>query len=217
MDNAAAMTPQEIQAATDQLITNVQNRAVASGENVESRQEALAPGLATASNNPGGYNYQRVVQPTIAPLATALTTDARRAVFRQALADAAYSAQTNYENEKRGYNERYRQFQRDQAERQRERQRQAERQARAAAAAQGQIASLRAGGGRTVGDVVISSPKIERNNSGGYNFFDANGTPITWQQYQQITGEDVSNLVGDFGGQGLGDMFSRGISGAFNF
>src|SRR5690606_12243372 len=110
-----AMTPSQVNLATQQLIQNVERRAVESGQGVENRQAALVPGLVQASNTPGGYHYQRVVAPNVDVMTTALTTGARQALLKQALTDAAWQAQENYTKEKMAYDARYRAYQNEQA------------------------------------------------------------------------------------------------------
>lgn len=152
MEGVKAMSPAEITAATSQLITAVEDRAIQSGVQTEARQGQLAPGLQTGSNLEGGYNYQRVVAPIVDPLTASLTTDAKRQILRQALTDAAYTAQSNYDLEQRNYSRRYREFQREQARRSRNRQSQSD------AIAQSQLNALQNNSGTPgVGGVDVNS------------------------------------------------------------
>jgi hypothetical protein len=169
------MTPDEITAAANALVTATQTGAVASGQNIEAGQEQLAPGLATGSNAPGGYNYERNVAPVVPAITANLVANAKQEVFRGALRDAMYGAEQNYSGAQSGYQQRQRQFQLDQAERARERQRKADSDAAAASAA---AAALAGGGGRGVGNVNVSSGEkqyIGNNDWRGYlNFLAQN-------------------------------------------
>lgn len=224
--NQIAMTPEQIEQATQQLIQNVQSRATESGQAIDMAQGQLGPSLQNASNLEGGYNYQRFMQPTVDPLVASLVTDARQATLRQGLTDAAWRAQENYTAEKMAYDQRYREFQREQAKRQRERQRRAD--AQAAQIAQSQIAALRAGGNPSGGRVNINpsgARAVPNGNPGGYNFFDSNGKPITAAQYANLTKIPLVQIIegmaneGNTGAQAImstrSNMVGTGVN-AFN-
>lgn len=134
------MSPTEIKSATDAMVAATEGEIAQNAQNVESRQATLAPGLATGSNTPGGYNYQRTIAPIVDPIASGMVTNARQAMLRQALTDATFQANLAKETAQRDYNARYRAYQEEQAKRTRERQRRADQQA--AQVAQAQIAAL---------------------------------------------------------------------------
>lgn len=95
-DTVAAMSADDINSATQGIQQDVHDRAVASGQDVESRQAALAPGLAGGSDTPGGYNYQRFVTPNIAPMVDNLTVNAKQNILRQLIKDADFQTQQAY-------------------------------------------------------------------------------------------------------------------------
>lgn len=138
---ATPITPQEIQAITDNLVSTTQQSAQDIGTQAEARTAQLAPGLAIGSNAPGGYNYGRFVAPVVDPLTSSLVVQAQQNVLRNALREAQYAASQEYEDAQYAYRERQRAYQAAQAERNRQRRLRAEQEA--ARAAQAQIAALR--------------------------------------------------------------------------
>jgi len=196
-----AMTPAEVTAATNNLVTAIQNEAIQAGQGVENRMGQLAPGLAADSNLQGGYNYQRVVAPIVDPLTAGLTTAAKQSVVKQALTDAAWKAQENYDVQQIKYDRRYRKFQEEQARRQRERQAEYDRQASASYGGGGYTVS--GGGGVSVGSPVQVTttgkrnpqPSMQQRRDGGFNFQDASGKPISAATYAKLTGVSFGGLL----------------------
>lgn len=156
----AALNPEQINQATQALVQAVNNSAVTGGQTIEANQGQLAAGLNTGSNAVGGYNYARNIAPAVDPLTTSLTLGAQQSIYKQALKDATYQAQENYELAQLAYRARQRAYQEEQARRNRERRERAERQAAAAAQAQAQLAAQRANTGNMManngqGGVVV--------------------------------------------------------------
>lgn len=104
------MTPEETAAATTALTQAVQDSATTQGTLINTQAGQLAPGLATGSNAPGGYNYARTIQPTIEPLQANMVLAAKQATFKQALKDAQYVAKTKYEDANYAYKQRQRDY-----------------------------------------------------------------------------------------------------------
>lgn len=147
------MSPDELNAAANALVTATQGAAVSSGQNVEANLAALAPGLATGSNAPGGRNYQMNIAPVVPALTAQFVTNAKQGALRGAIRDALYAAQGTYDEAKSGYQTRQRTFQQKQAQLARERRAEEDRRYSASIAAQSALSS-RGGGG--VGGVNVS-------------------------------------------------------------
>lgn len=147
------MSPDELNAAANALVTATQGAAVSSGQNIEANAAALAPGLANGSNIPGGRNFQMNVAPVVPVLTAQFVTDAKQGALRSAVRDAIYSAQGTYDDAKAGYQTRQRTFQQKQAQRARDRQAEEDRRYSASVAAQ---SALSRGGGAGVGGVNVS-------------------------------------------------------------
>lgn len=207
------MSPEQIAAATEQLVTAVNTGAVADGQAIQVASNQLAPGLATGTNMQGGLNYQRYVQPQIATLANPIVTQTKQAVLKQALKDNKNAAQVGLEEAQLGYRLRQRQFQRQQAienEKQRQESMRLARQASSGYGASSGVSGGSAGAGvANVGGVKVTAAAAPKTptvvaKKNGYNFFDANGKPITWQTYERLTGQSVKDLVSKSGGGGGG-------------
>lgn len=120
------MNPDEINNAVNALQTAVQTSAETEGKAINTDAALLAPGLATGTNAPGGYNYQRTVAPIIDPLKTNMVIAAKQGLFKQALKDAQYTAQRGYDDANYGYKQRQRDYTKKQVLEAKERQRKAD-------------------------------------------------------------------------------------------
>lgn len=135
------MNPDEINNAVNALQTAVQTSAENEGKAINTDAALLAPGLATGTNAPGGYNYQRTVAPIIDPLKTNMVVAAKQGLFKQALKDAQHVAQVKYDDANYAYKQRQRDYTKKQVLEAKERQRKADAQAAA------YYSSSRGGGG----------------------------------------------------------------------
>lgn len=123
------MNPDEINNAVNALQTAVQTSAENEGKAINTDAALLAPGLATGTNAPGGYNYQRTVAPIIDPLKTNMVVAAKQGLFKQALKDARHVAQVNYDDANYAMKQRQRDYTKKQVLEAKERQRKADAQA----------------------------------------------------------------------------------------
>lgn len=215
------LTPQEADQATNALTAAIQGAATTGGQQNEAAVSALAPGLAVGSNAPGGYNYNRLVAPTVDPLADEMVLATKQALLRQSLKDSEYVAKTAYEGASQGLQQRQYDFNKKQKLEADERQRKAdERQAKydreAEEERQLRLASYRSassgggggssgggggggGGGGTVGTTQTTAragtPTMRQRGDGGYNFTDANGRAISAATYARLVGVNLAQLV----------------------
>lgn len=148
------MTADEVQAAASALTTAVQTNAEQAAVTNVAAEQQLAPGLNTGSNSPGGYNYNRIIAPTIAPAQTALQVQAKQAVLKQALKDAQFVSKTNYDNANYAMQQRQRDYQKKEAE-----------EAKRRYAASVRAASSGGGGGGSAGSSIGGIQEV--SNSGG--------------------------------------------------
>lgn len=191
------MNPKEINQATDALVKAVAADAVKSGQNVEDRVAAIAPGLAGGSNIPRGYMYERNVGTTVPALTANLVSAGKQNVLKAIIRDKMYGANKKYEDSQFAYRKRQRDYQREQAKK--------NRQAKARAAA----ASFGSGGvtyGPTstgVNGVNVNgsasrptmTAKNGKNGAAGYSFTDATGKPISAQTYANLVGLSWPTLL----------------------
>lgn len=205
MAEVKAMSPQAIGQATDKLIQAAQNTAVETGQDVARRQEALAPGLATGTNEQGGYNYQRVVAPDVEPLAASLNVNAKQNILKQMLGDAAYQANNRYAKAQSSLQQAQQDYQKASDLAYEARQLAAKkRREEAAARRQAYYNSMSSGGGgasggynaaggglNVVGLGASSSPK----SGGGFSFTDSQGNAISAAKYAQLTGTPFRTVL----------------------
>lgn len=213
------MTPDEVTAATATLQQAVKDAAVQGGQEINADAAALAPGLATGTNAPGGYTYARTVAPVVDPLAAQMVVASKQEVLKQAIKDAQHVAQTKYDDANFGYRQRQRDYTKKQALEAKERQRLAdERQAKydrqqdeMYAAQKKALAGGGGGGGSAgVGTVVASGngsrpamvPKNGKNGAAGYNFTDANGKPISASTFATLAGVKFTDLLSQMANTG---------------
>lgn len=121
------MNAQEIDQATNALVQATEQAAVDAGTSAEARQEQLVPGIASGSNEPGGYMYARHIAPVVPALTTELVTQAKQNILRGAIRDNLYTAQKGYEDAQFAYRQRQRDYEKEQARRAKERRLAAER------------------------------------------------------------------------------------------
>lgn len=131
MDLSKPVSAKEIRQTAQAMSQAIEQEAQQAGISAENRAAELAPGLATGSNAPGGYNYGRFIAPVVDPLTAQFTLAAQQNVLRDALRDAQFAADKEYEDAQYAYRQRQRDYQAEQARRNRERRQAAERQAAA--------------------------------------------------------------------------------------
>lgn len=111
------LTPEQMTTATNALAAAIQSSGQIQGRNIEAQAAQLAPGLSTGSNAPGGYNYNRTIAPVLDPLANNFVIQAKQGLVRQSLKDAQYVAKTNYEDANYAYQQRQRDYVKEQSRR----------------------------------------------------------------------------------------------------
>lgn len=199
------MSPDEINAAANAMVTATQNAAIASGQDINADAGLLAPGLAIGSSAPGGYNYQRSVAPVVPALTAQLVVGAKQGIVRDAVRNAVYSAQTGFDAAKTGYQARQRKFQQKQAQKSRDRQAEQDRRYNASLSSSGGggTGDATRGGGYTVGGVDVQGsgggprmvPKNGKDGSAGYNFTDASGKPISAATFSKLVNVNFNDLL----------------------
>lgn len=170
------MNPDEINNAVNALQTAVQTSAETEGKQINTDAALLAPGLATGTNAPGGYNYARTVQPVIDPLKTNMVVAAKQGLFKQALKDAQYTAQRGYDDANYAYKQRQRDYTKKQVLEAKERQRKADAQAASYYSGGGGGGSVSSGGGTVAGTGAVGAVTTTANK-GSTSQFKYSGNP----------------------------------------
>lgn len=111
----APLTPEAMNSAATALAAAIKSSGQIQGNNIEAQAAQLTPGLATGSNAPGGYNYSRTIAPVLDPLASSFVVQAKQALLKQSLKDAQYVAKTNYDDANYAYQQRQRDYVRNEA------------------------------------------------------------------------------------------------------
>lgn len=189
------MNPDEINNAVNALQTAVQTSAQAEGKQINTDAALLAPGLATGTNAPGGYNYQRTVAPIIDPLKTNMVVAAKQGLFKQALKDAQHVAQVRYDDANYAMKDRQREYTKKEVLEAKARQRKADSMAYSSYGGGGGGGGSTAAGSGTVGGVngvtTSQSAKFIGNDDyrGRLNFAAQNGNAAA-KYALQVTGND---------------------------
>lgn len=102
------MDAQELDQATQSLVQAVQQSANDAGTKINADMALLAPGLATGTTAPGGYNFNADIAPVVDPLAREMVVASKGAVLKQALKDATNVAQLKYDDANYAYRQRQR-------------------------------------------------------------------------------------------------------------
>lgn len=173
------MNPDDINNAVNALQTAVQTSAETEGKAINTDAALLAPGLATGTNAPGGYNYQRTVAPIIDPLKTNMVIAAKQGLFKQALKDAQHVAQVKYDDANYGYKQRQRDYTKKQVLEAKERQRKADAQAASyySSGRGGGSYSVSSGGGSTSAGTGAVGGVTTTANKGSTSQFKYSGNP----------------------------------------
>lgn len=205
------MSPEEIQELFQGVAERIPQRANTAVAQIAEQTAELAPGVAetggTGGQGIGAYNYNRLIQPTVATLRDDLILQGRQGAFREGVREELTAAERAYELAQRNMRTR----QREAAERARQRAeeaRQAAMRAYSSGGGGGGGGGGAGGGGGgavpTVGGVNVvnagaapsgGGANMNQRGDGGFNFTNAQGQPISANSYAQIMGIPFVQLV----------------------